>query len=786
MSPDGAPDLAAARRLLEAAFTADDLRRFCQDRPVFRFLLLHFGPGFSFAQMIDVVLEQCQTQALLPELLAAVREANPRQYERYQADRADTLTPGTRRIVHNLPPRDEFVGRELDKARVYEGLASRLSLIGIDGMGGIGKSALAREVAHECLAASREPAPAGPAPTFSGFVWVSATDRDLTVSALLDAIAVTLDHDGIVEQPPERKRLAVERLLRDRPCLLIVDNLESVADQETMKEIMAFLLRLPERSKALLTARTLYLSQVWVVSLAGLAEGESLELIRREGRRLQLQSVEQADATILGRLHDATGGAPQAIIWAVAQIKQRGRPLDQVVRELPRARAPFFDDIFAGFWSLLSPEAGQVLMTMPLFVTSATRADLEATADLHDDALDAAIGQLVETSLLNARGELDALQLRYTVHPLTRAYVLDRIRSLGAQAFVQVALDRLLNRYAGLVAPPQEILMGDPYWDGLCNYGAADRLRIEWDNLVYLIRWALDAGAGRAPQGAGVDSVVAWPAARDPDDAALKLFLPLIHLMNGWGMWAERLQLSEAMCAAAHRRQDAAEAWLWIDAIGHILRQQQPGACLPALERGRAAARRHDVVEALVLADATEAWTCVDLGQIEVAKQRLGSAQALLETGPPGKAGRKVRDIARVRVLDAAHWVSQAEGDHDRARELLEEAIRLRESLHEYTVPMLGRLAYLHLRARDWEKAGAYIRQALQQGLRLKDRVWMNFAQAQVAAGKGDLQTARALGERALQQFRDLGSESRVRQCEVFLASLAEHNRDRERPRQEE
>ncbi|MBN1661465.1 MAG: hypothetical protein JXA93_23940, partial [Anaerolineae bacterium] len=76
-------NIAAIRRLLQEAFTAGDLGRFCLDRPAFRFLLDHFGPGFSFLQMIDAVLEQCLTRDLLPDLLAAVREVNPRHYERH-------------------------------------------------------------------------------------------------------------------------------------------------------------------------------------------------------------------------------------------------------------------------------------------------------------------------------------------------------------------------------------------------------------------------------------------------------------------------------------------------------------------------------------------------------------------------------------------------------------------------------------------------------------------------------------------------------------------------------
>jgi hypothetical protein len=66
------------------AFTDRELRRFCQDRPLLAPAVARFGAGWSLEDMIDVLLEYCQTQLLLPELLRGVREHNPRQYQRYE------------------------------------------------------------------------------------------------------------------------------------------------------------------------------------------------------------------------------------------------------------------------------------------------------------------------------------------------------------------------------------------------------------------------------------------------------------------------------------------------------------------------------------------------------------------------------------------------------------------------------------------------------------------------------------------------------------------------------
>jgi hypothetical protein len=79
-------NLATIRRLLLAAFTAEELRRFCQDRPLFRPILDNFGPKYSRNDMIDEVLTYCETQQLFDELLAEVKEQNPKQYARFVPD----------------------------------------------------------------------------------------------------------------------------------------------------------------------------------------------------------------------------------------------------------------------------------------------------------------------------------------------------------------------------------------------------------------------------------------------------------------------------------------------------------------------------------------------------------------------------------------------------------------------------------------------------------------------------------------------------------------------------
>src|SRR5436853_7106092 len=149
---------------------------------------------------------------------------------------------------HNLPPRDyeQFVGREKELEEVRRLLLpqTRAYVVTIDGVGGIGKSALALEVAHgyrERYAALPE------AERFEAIVWVSAkqeylkADRVLrqrqpfrTLDDLCAAITRVHDRPAGAAASSEERRAHAERLLSTRRTLLILDNLETVDDEDLL------------------------------------------------------------------------------------------------------------------------------------------------------------------------------------------------------------------------------------------------------------------------------------------------------------------------------------------------------------------------------------------------------------------------------------------------------------------------------------------------------------------------------------------------------------------------
>lgn len=459
-------------------------------------------------------------------------------------DSENVLNPApSRTILHNLPPRTNFVGREREKKQVHEALKSRFYLTMIDGIGGIGKTSLALEVLHECLAASH-PAPNEKNPaasenglqTFDAFIWTSARDRDLNLNDVLDTIARVLDYPFITQLPAGEKRHEVIKRLQQQPCLLIVDNFETVIDEELHR----FILDLPEPGKCLITSRTLGLRQARSVSLRGMAKEESLLLIKNEGVRLglNLEALTENEQNFQ-RFYEATGGAPLAIRWAIGQIKQRGQSIEGVLNSLHGARGDIFEFIFQRAWSLLSEPAKQILTVMPVFAASASKAAIEAAGDVHHWELDEALGQLVELWLLEASEQLDEAKRRYQLHPLTRAYAQGKLsQAPGLERQARVQLAGFFEKFA--------IERGGDRW----SWERYDEIEEEKDNIFELIEWCFGNGEGLA---------------------GMKLTKSVTFFMNLRGFYREARLLEHKAVNTAREKNIIAElAWLLVHGIGWI------------------------------------------------------------------------------------------------------------------------------------------------------------------------------------------------------------------------
>jgi tetratricopeptide (TPR) repeat protein len=386
---------------------------------------------------------------------------------------APQARPQAERVYHNLPAPtySQFVMREQAFAEIADGLGRRSAMVVIVGLGGNGKTSIAREIAACALQSDSA------VPRFDAVVWVSDNDRPGTtnLSVLLDEIARTLDYPGFTQFSFDEKRREVEQLLRRRRVLLVIDNFETVTDHA----LIAWLPNLPEPSKTILTTREYrreFRRGGWLVELRGMRDTEVSALVAERLRVLRMDWL-LGDMEVLEPLVRATGGNPKAIEITLGLVKYERLPLQRVVEDLTQARGELFEDLFARAWAVLDEGARQVLMVATRFPSSAGAAALSATAGVSELWIERALERLTDLALLDPAQESILSAPRYVLHPLVRAFAQARLAE--HDAFAEGARERWRTFFLTFATTS--------VGDGWRSAEELDRLEPEVENLHALV-----------------------------------------------------------------------------------------------------------------------------------------------------------------------------------------------------------------------------------------------------------------------------------------------------------
>lgn len=321
------------------------------------------------------------------------------------------------RVYHNLaaPTYTQFIMREHFYNEILDSLRQRTPVVLIVGMGGMGKTSLAHEIATRCLDN------ATPELCFDAAIWISDKDHPGTtnLSVVLNEIARVLDYPGFMQLAYDDRRLEVEQLLRRQRILLIIDNFETITDDA----LPHWLLRLPEPSKAIITTREHHqeFRHNGSIDLSGMTHNEAQKLIGERLRALKLARFLDNPAQ-LDPLIATTGGNPKAIELAIGLMKYEHRPLPCILKDLNAACGSLFDDLFSRSWNLLDAEAQRILLALVLFPSSASHTALSTAAHVHELAFDQALELLTDLSLVSTQPTDLQSHPRYTLHSLVRAF----------------------------------------------------------------------------------------------------------------------------------------------------------------------------------------------------------------------------------------------------------------------------------------------------------------------------------------------------------------------------
>jgi tetratricopeptide (TPR) repeat protein len=341
-------------------------------------------------------------------------------------------------IPDNLPRRAPFFGRAKEMATVMRALSPQDRTWGvlIDGIGGVGKSALAVEAAWLCKDAAM----------FDAWIFVSAKQnalapegiRDMTPAArtldeFLSETARVLGRNDVPQLESGKRRRAILDALRATRALLIWDNLETLTKEE-QEAAADFLRELPPGCKAVITSRRRGgEGAVWL----------RLERIEREGALGIIKNELERDAGLAAKLrkagevrwpelHEETKGSPLALMHILGLM--RVRPSLTFVGALDLLRGNRTPDlqkfIFQEARRELTVNDEAALRALSLFVPSASFLAWMDVASLSRQGLEMAIDRLSALSLVDVlEGEE-----RYTLHPITRNFVRDELLSNAQNA----------------------------------------------------------------------------------------------------------------------------------------------------------------------------------------------------------------------------------------------------------------------------------------------------------------------------------------------------------------
>ncbi len=445
----------------------------------------------STAQMVLGVLEQQAagyTNLTIPAHLKVQLDEKRQEVTSLEA-RLSQLQGRPATLPDNLPRyTDVFVGRQKEIARCLEALSpdDRGWGVAIDGIGGMGKTALALEVAHR----ARKEA------LFDAYLFASAKttwlspegvrQETLTLSSLDSFCREFAKGLGLAEivnmNDATARRGALLDALRGRRALLIWDNLETLNTKE--REMIAeFLRKLPTPNKAIITSRRRTGESALTIRLDRLSQVEAVELMWEKGRlypRLA-QELKATKPEILSALYNAAGGNPLALDWTLGQVAYRGCSISVALERLRNAAnsADLYGFLFADAARDLLENDRTVLSALAVFRTPATTAALADATDLVVNEIRVSVERLVTLSLVN-----DFDEERFGLHPLTRTYIwaaLDGTDSIGTVPLASgIKFDSAAQR---------KVLR---YWvdyaqkyggDDKDAYQTYDKLEAEWQNL---------------------------------------------------------------------------------------------------------------------------------------------------------------------------------------------------------------------------------------------------------------------------------------------------------------
>jgi len=359
------------------------------------------------------------------------------------------------------PPPD-FKGREDEIRDIIEKFDSGATVIGVRGLGGIGKTALALVLGDRLK--DRFP---------DGQLFLDMQGMSKSPLKPDDAMAhIIRSYRGAdAPLPVDLNGLAglYNSVLSDKRALILLDN---AAGRDQVEQLLP-----PAGSALLITSRDKF-------ALAGL-KGKDLGVLPLEDAKKLLLEIAGRIAEHAVELAKLCGCLPLALrnaAYALAEKMNLG-VADYVERlKDARKRLELVDASFSLSYELLTPELQRLWCLLSVFPADFDKAGATAVWGMEQSSAEDSLSELVKLSLVDILPSATSERGRYRLHDLARVFVDSRLEA-GAR---EPAKQRHAKHYQELLWKENELVLqgGDSLSNGLIQFDT------DWMNIQNGQKWA--------------------------------------------------------------------------------------------------------------------------------------------------------------------------------------------------------------------------------------------------------------------------------------------------------
>ncbi len=662
-------------------------------------------------------------------------------------------------LLANLPRRPYFVGREEELKAIFQSLQpnSRTFIIGIEGIGGVGKSALAIEVSHRCVEQE----------LFESVIWISSKESILTLhgiepiipeakslSDILITIGTSLGNPTIGNLSIQDQIKRAYNLLARNTTLLVLDNFETLSKTE-QHDILDFLRRSPITLKVIVTSRE-RVTEGQIIRLQGLSFEESNALLEWDAQQKNIQLTQNQNKYLV----DLTGGLPLALLWVQGQIAVLGYSVTQVLDKLSLdADIPILQYCFNHSWNLLRHNnEKKLLFIMALHPEAVSREALKEIAGIDDeDQFESAISDLLQLTLIEHEPGRDY----FSILPLTRRYI--RSQYAADRRFIRQAELKMAQYYVKLLAQKS----GFKEWRGY------DELLLDRNNILSVAQWCYKSIHKRPGQ-----SKTLVKNTKNISEILVQIGIQFGSVLWQRAFWYDRLTLAHAALSAANLLSDWKSVSTFARNISWIYFYQ--GDYLRALHWAEEALSATTKTEdELLIAAAKRSLGTVEmrLGNFDRSETLLKDVLEIVEKYANDDYGIYSKGFAQYGLGDLEYergHIRQARGWYQKALDTWQDPVR-KDPVRHVSYALNG-LGFVALVEKQYEEARRYFTEGIKSAEefgRVDElaRGQLGLASVHFETGSG-LDAALELIDESIESFQQQGMQYEIQNSQILREKI--------------